>query len=121
MGKRLIVGTSTGAIDFAPERYKNLGIRIIPLFYTYKGVEYQENKVDAKAYYKELESINSTDDMPRTSMAKVTDIKDWLWLESEVVKNLGYHDDIDYGYFESKAIEAKETISQFGDLSKKLC
>ena len=76
MNKRLVVGTSTGAIDFAPNRYKNLGIRIIPLFYTYKGVEYQENKVDAKAYYKELEGISSTDDMPRTSMAKVTDIKD---------------------------------------------
>ena len=75
MSKRLVVGTSTGAIDFAPERYQKLGIRIIPLFYTYKGVEYQENLVDAKAYYKEMESISSTDDMPRTSMAKVTDIK----------------------------------------------
>lgn len=76
MSKRLVVGTSTGAIDFAPERYKNLGIRIIPLFYTYKGVEYQENKVDAKAYYKELESIENREDMPKTSMAKITDIKE---------------------------------------------
>ncbi|MBO7452162.1 MAG: hypothetical protein J6U54_17680 [Clostridiales bacterium] len=48
----------------------------------------------------------------------VTDSKDWLWLESEVVKRLGYEDDIDYGYFESKAIEAKETISQFGDFEE---
>ena len=48
----------------------------------------------------------------------VTDSKDWLWLESEVVKNLGYQDDIDYGYFESKAMEAKETISQFGDFEE---
>lgn len=75
MSKRLVVGTSTCAIDFAPERYQNRGIKIIPLFYTYKGEEYQENKVDAKAYYKELENIQSKDDMPKTSMAKITDIK----------------------------------------------
>ncbi|MBO7213887.1 MAG: DegV family EDD domain-containing protein [Clostridia bacterium] len=76
MGKRLVVGTSTGAIDFAPDRYKDLGIKIIPLCYTFKGVEYEENKVDAKSYYKELELINKVEDMPKTSMAKVKDIKD---------------------------------------------
>ena len=48
----------------------------------------------------------------------VTDSKDWLWLESEVVKELGYQDDIDLGYFEQKAQEAIETISQFGDFEE---
>lgn len=48
----------------------------------------------------------------------VSDSKDWLWLESETVKALGYQDDIDYGYFEQKAEEAKNTISQYGDFEK---
>ena len=45
----------------------------------------------------------------------VTDSKDWLWLESETVKNLNLEDDIDLGYFEFKAEEAINTIKQFGD------
>lgn len=45
----------------------------------------------------------------------VTDSKDRLWLESSEVLELGYQDDIDYGYFEKKAEEAKGTIQQFGD------
>ena len=48
----------------------------------------------------------------------VTDSKDWLWEESEVVKRLGLEDDIDYGYFESKAEEARNTIEQFGDFEQ---
>ena len=48
----------------------------------------------------------------------VQDSKDYLWLESSVVKKLGYEDDIDYGYFERKAQEAKDTISQFGDFDE---
>ena len=48
----------------------------------------------------------------------VQDSKDWLWLESSMVKELGYEDDIDYGYFERKAQEAIDTISQFGDFNE---
>lgn len=48
----------------------------------------------------------------------VTDSKDWLWLEAEIVKELGYQDDIDLGYFEQKAQEAIDTISQFGDFNE---
>jgi energy-coupling factor transporter ATP-binding protein EcfA2 len=41
--------------------------------------------------------------------------KDYFWLESEVVKELGREDDIDMTYFEMLAFKAREAISQFGD------
>lgn len=48
----------------------------------------------------------------------VTDSKDYLWMEASKVIELGYQDDIDIGYFEKKAQEAKETIMQYGDFDE---
>lgn len=44
----------------------------------------------------------------------VTGTKGYRWLEAEVVKMLHKEDDIDYGYFENLAIDAKEAIEQYG-------
>ena len=54
----------------------------------------------------------------------VTGTKDYLWLESEMVKNLGKEDDIDISYYETMARDAMGSIIAFGnyddfvDLSK---
>lgn len=77
MSKRLVVCTSSGAIDFAPERYKNLGIYILPLGIIFNGIEEKENKVDPVKFYKELETLkNPRENLPRSSMATDKDIRD---------------------------------------------
>ena len=45
----------------------------------------------------------------------VTGTKDYLWMESEYVKENHLEDDIDYSYYDRLADEAKKHISQFGD------
>ncbi len=45
----------------------------------------------------------------------VTGTKGYRWLEAEVVKVLDKEDCIDMSYFSELAIDAKETISKFGD------
>ncbi|MBQ3234854.1 MAG: DegV family EDD domain-containing protein [Clostridia bacterium] len=76
MSKRLVVGTSSGALYLAPERYQDKDIKIIPLGLIFKGEEYEENKVDAKAFYAELETLkNPKENLPRSSMAKADDIR----------------------------------------------
>ena len=39
----------------------------------------------------------------------------YLWMESELVKNLGMEDQIDYGYFEAQVDQAIKDVSEFGD------
>jgi DegV family protein with EDD domain len=77
MNKRLVVGTSSGALYLAPERYQDDQIKIIPLGLIFKGEEFEENKVDAKAFYAELETLkNPKENLPRSSMAKADDLRD---------------------------------------------
>jgi hypothetical protein len=45
----------------------------------------------------------------------VTGAKDYLWLESEYVKENHLENDIDYSYYDRLADEAKKHISEFGD------
>lgn len=89
MGKTLVVGTSTGALYLAPERYQDSEIKIIPLGLIYKGEEFEEPNVDAKAFYAELETLkNPKENLPRSSMAKEYEVRN---LFQEAVDN-GYDD-----------------------------
>lgn len=47
-----------------------------------------------------------------------TGCKDFLWMESEKVEQLGLQNFIDYQYFENKVDESIETISQYCDFNK---
>ena len=47
-----------------------------------------------------------------------TGTKGYLWLESEVVRNLGKEDDIDRSYYDELVNKAKEAISKFGDFDE---
>ena len=46
----------------------------------------------------------------------VTGTKDFRWLESEIVKELGKQDDIDMRYFENLDNDAIENMSKYGDV-----
>lgn len=48
----------------------------------------------------------------------VTGTKDYMWLESEDVKNLGKEDDIDISYYESLVDDAVKTISKYVNFNK---
>ena len=53
------------------------------------------------------------DGNPKYSSA--TGAKGYLWMESEMVKELGKEDDIDRGYYEKLVDAAVESISKYGD------
>ena len=68
--KRLVACTSTGCIEYAPERYHNLGIEIIRIHMFFKNKEYLEgiglNPVD---FYNELETLEDPkNNLPYTGM-----------------------------------------------------
>ncbi len=44
--------------------------------------------------------------------------KGYLWMESEMVKNLGREGDIDLSYYERLAEKAKEEIGKYGDFER---
>lgn len=76
MSKRLVACTSSGSLDFAPERYKNLGIYIIPLGIIVNGEEKKENSVDPIEFYKYLETLeNPKENLPRSSMVTDLDVR----------------------------------------------
>ena len=50
-----------------------------------------------------------------TGYSSVTGAKDYRWMESEMVKNLGLQSQIDRSYYDSLADEAVASISQYGD------
>ena len=56
--KRKVFCTSTGCIEYAPERYKKYNIGIIRIHVNFKGKEYLEGfDLDPVAFYKELEGL----------------------------------------------------------------
>lgn len=77
MSKIKIMCTSTGCIEYAPERYHNLGIDIIRIHFHFNGKEYLEGfDLDPVAFYEELEKLeNPKDNLPYTSMPTVSEIK----------------------------------------------
>lgn len=70
MSKRLVMCTSTGCIEYAPERYRELGIEIIRIHVLFQGKEYLEGlDLDPVDFYKQLEKLeNPKDHLPKTAM-----------------------------------------------------
>ena len=76
MAKIKIMCTSTGCIEYAPERYRDLGIDIIRIHMTFKGKEYLEGpELDPVKFYAELEELEDPkNNLPRTGMPTVGEI-----------------------------------------------
>lgn len=75
--KRLVMCTSTGCIEYAPERYRELGIDIIRVYVNFKSKEYKEGlDLDPVEFYKELEELKDPkNNLPYTAMPTVEDIR----------------------------------------------
>lgn len=76
MSKIKIMCTSTGCIDYAPERYKALGIDILRVHVIYGGKEYKEGlDLDPVAFYNYLETLEDPKkNLPSTAMPDTEDI-----------------------------------------------
>ncbi|MBP3495012.1 MAG: DegV family protein [Clostridia bacterium] len=76
MSKIKIVCTSTGAIEYGPERYRELGIDILRIHMIFKGVEYLEGPdFDPVKFYSELETLDDPkNNLPKTSLPSPAEI-----------------------------------------------
>ena len=65
-----VMCTSTGCIEYAPERYRSLDIDIIRIHVNFKGKEYLEGPdLDPVAFYRELEVLEDPkNNLPFTAM-----------------------------------------------------
>lgn len=88
--KRLVACTSTGCIEYAPERYRNLGIEIIRIHMFFKGKEYLEGyDLDPVSFYEELETLKDPkNNLPYTAMPNVKELQDFF---EKAIKN-GYEE-----------------------------
>ncbi len=70
MSKIKILCTSTGCIEYAPERYRELGIGIIRIHMFFEGNEYLEGpELDPVKFYERLVTIeNPKNNLPKTGM-----------------------------------------------------
>ena len=77
MSKIKIMCTSTGCIDYAPERYRILGIDIIRIHVFFQGKEYREGlDLDPVDFYKQLETIEDPKNhLPHTGMPDTEEIR----------------------------------------------
>ena len=68
--KRKVMCTSTGCIEYAPERYRKYDIDIIRVHVNFQGKEYLEGlDLDPVAFYKELETLEDPkNNLPFTAM-----------------------------------------------------
>jgi DegV family protein with EDD domain len=69
--------TSTGCIEYAPERYREYGIGIIRIHVLFQGKEYLEGyDLDPVDFYNELEKLeNPKNNLPKTAMPTVEEIR----------------------------------------------
>lgn len=76
MSRIEIMCTSTGCIEYAPERYRNLGIDIIRIHIFFEGKEYLEGKgLDPVEFYKKLETLeNPKNNLPKTGIPSPLEI-----------------------------------------------
>ncbi|MBQ4568507.1 MAG: DegV family protein [Ruminococcus sp.] len=76
MSKIKIMCTSTGCIEYAPERYRNMDIEIIRVQVYFNGKEYREGiGLDPVEFYDYLETIEDPkSNLPHTDMPKSEDI-----------------------------------------------
>ena len=74
--KRLVICTSTGCIEYAPERYHNLGIEIIRINFFFKDKEYKEGlDLDPVSLYKQMENVKDVKDcLPHTAIPSYEEI-----------------------------------------------
>ena len=77
MSKIKIACTSTGCIDYAPERYKKLGIDIIRIHVFFEGKEYREGlDLNPVEFYDRLETIEDPkNNLPSTGMPDTEEIE----------------------------------------------
>ena len=68
--KRKVMCTSTGCIEYAPERYRKYDIDIIRVHVNFQGKEYLEGlDLDPVAFYRELETLEDPkNNLPTTAM-----------------------------------------------------
>ena len=78
MAKIKIMCTSTGCIEYAPERYRNLGIGIIRIHIFFNGKEYLEGiGLDPVDFYRELETLEDPKkNLPYTGMPETEEIRE---------------------------------------------
>lgn len=76
MSKIKIMCTSTGCIEYAPERYRSLGIDIIRIHVFFNGKEYREGcGLDPVEFYEQLETIEDPkNNLPYTGMPDTEEI-----------------------------------------------
>ena len=76
MSKIKIACTSTGCIEYAPERYHNLGIDILRIHMFFKGKEYLEGpELDPDEFYRQLEELEDPkNNLPKTGMPSPLEI-----------------------------------------------
>ena len=76
MAKIKIMCTSTGCIEYAPERYRNMGIDIIRVHVMFEGKEYLEGiGLDPVDFYNRLETISDPKkNLPKTAIPTAGEI-----------------------------------------------
>lgn len=88
--KRYVMCTSTGCIEYAPERYRKLDIGIIRVHVKFKGKEYLEGlDLDPEAFYKDLETLEDPkNNLPSTAMP----LPETVFQQFEEAYNKGYRE-----------------------------
>ena len=78
MSKIKILCTSTGCIEYAPERYRTLGIGIIRVHLYFEGKEYLEGlDLDPVDFYERLEKLEDPKNkLPKTGKPTVAEIRE---------------------------------------------
>lgn len=78
MAKTKVMCTSTGCIEYAPERYRKMGIDIIRVHVLFEGKEYLEGlDLDPVDFYNRLEKLeNPKNNLPKTAMPTPAEIKE---------------------------------------------
>lgn len=76
MGKIKIMCTSTGCIEYAPERYRNLDIDIIRVHIIFEGKDYLEGpELDPDEFYSKLEKLEDPkSNLPKTALPSPLEI-----------------------------------------------
>lgn len=77
MGKIKVMCTSTGCIEYAPERYRNLGIDIIRIHIYFEGKDYLEGiDLNPWEFYEKLETLEDPkNNLPKTGMPSIETIR----------------------------------------------
>lgn len=75
--KRKVFCTSTGCLEYAPQRYREMGIGIIRIHVLFEGKEYLEGiDLDPVEFYEKLEKLEDPkNNLPKTAMPTRTEIQ----------------------------------------------